>query len=403
MNRLTDHTDQRFIHLAESVVSGIVGSPIRLEWRMDMTNSWRSKVSIYHITEGQQFGHTDLILKQARTRDHETYELDLPRGPAWCLANEWAGLQFLTESLEDPLPGPRFFGGDRTHGFILMENLGDDHDESLYQDDPEAAGAYLLQMVQAAGRLHARTTGKHSAYRRIREALGPTTPHFMSVVAPTSDLEIAARTKKWWLDLCNAFNVTPPEGWQSEILVVAQCVSDPGPFGAFTHGDFVPGNDLRVGNGRRLFDFEISDYRHALLDGAADSSIFQRSLQGRIPVSVQLRLRDAYRSELTRGCPEAGDDGLFYRALVEVCVFRCLFHLHTFLRPDLLTRNNSNDSASDWHRILKALDVMNWTIDYYGYLPILGATTQTIAKKLRSIWPDEVHEVPFYRPFRSGS
>ncbi|MEZ4737122.1 MAG: hypothetical protein R3E79_59340 [Caldilineaceae bacterium] len=40
---------------------------------------------------------------------------------------DWAGAEFLSTLPGDPHHGPRFYGGDRGLGFIILEDLGDEH------------------------------------------------------------------------------------------------------------------------------------------------------------------------------------------------------------------------------------------------------------------------------------
>src|SRR5215475_7684088 len=85
----------------------------------------RSKVSRFPVLEGPACTPKSVIVKQAVAVDHEVYNPDLPDGPAWRLFNEWAGLQFLTETSNGASPTPRFYGGDRELGLIALEDLGE--------------------------------------------------------------------------------------------------------------------------------------------------------------------------------------------------------------------------------------------------------------------------------------
>lgn len=400
--RLTDHTSPAFIELVASIASRPLGAQIRLKWALDMTNSGRSAISIFEVVDGPVAAPSSLIVKQACAGDGAVYDTDAAYGPAWRLFNEWAALQFLTETIEAPLPCPRFYGGSREQGLIVMENLGDDYDESLYGDDPEAAAQYLITLVRAAGRLHGGTVGRRAAYNAIRQSLGPNAPHFLSVVHPPDPvLDLTDRVGDWWRSICRAFEIDPHPNSDDELRMIADCIASPGPFGALTHGDFIAGNDLRSEGVRKLIDFEVSDYRHALLDGAADPSIFHRGGRGNlIPHEVLLHLRDAYRAELAQGCPAALDDGVFYTHLAQTCAYRCLFQLQALLRPDLLTRNAPFGNITAWHRIIRALDTIAWVSEYYGHMPAMGNAAAAIAAKVRKRWPSEVHETPYFRAFQ---
>ena len=95
-----------------------------------------------------------------------------------------------------------------------------------------------------------------------------------------------------------------------------------GPFLAYTHDDPIPMNALPVGDERKLFDFEFGDFRHALRDGIYGRACFPTWYHiNRVPEDVVQEMERAYRTELAKGCPEAADDTLFFRSVVEACAY----------------------------------------------------------------------------------
>src|SRR5262245_61745736 len=83
-----------------------------------------SKVSRFPVLEGPQGAPKSVIVKQVIAVGSEIYSPDSPDGPARRLFNEWAGLQFLTETSGGASPTPRFYAGDRDQGLLAFEDLG---------------------------------------------------------------------------------------------------------------------------------------------------------------------------------------------------------------------------------------------------------------------------------------
>ena len=384
-----------------SIVSDNLGQDVRACWQIDRSNSHRSTVSLFTVTGTAGSKVQNVIVKQQKAREEEPYGPSVPQGPAWRLFNEWAALAFIQEECPPPRMSPELIGGNREHGFLVLEDLGEDAERSLHQRDSEAAENYLTELVRSASRLHAQTADRQQDYYALRQSFGPTQPDFLSVVAtPDPHTDPGQRLRNWWPAICNTFGTKPHAESETNLDTVAHSIGNPGAFGSLTHGDFVPGNDLRSNSIRKLFDFEIADYRHALLDGAADPSIFHRGGRGEaIPMAVQTRLRNAYRQELVTGCREAADDHRFFAEVTRACIYRSLFQLHSILRSDLLTVNHNWGSTTEWHRILKALNAIIWTSSEYTHLEAIGETARRIQKKLIDLWPPEVHTTPYFPAF----
>jgi hypothetical protein len=109
-------------------------------------------------------------------------------------------------------------------------------------------------------------------------------------------------------------------------------------------------------------------------------------------------MEDAYRHELIKGCPEAGDDALFYRAVVEACAYATIA-MWRWAFP-ALEADEEWGLASWRQRILRRLDILAETAATFRHLEAVGETSGRIATKLRSIWPPEADAMPYYPAFR---
>lgn len=82
-----------------------------------------------------------------------------------------------------------------------------------------------------------------------------------------------------------------------------------------------------------------------------------------MPEHVTLRMEEAYRAELVKGCPEAADDRLFYRAVVEACVFWMLDWYHEFPLPAFLEKDRTIVTSTVRQRLLMRSDILAKTAE----------------------------------------
>jgi hypothetical protein len=149
------------ITVVEKLLSERFEGKVCLAAAQEIRSGGRSTVSRFPVLEGPQCAPQSVIVKQAVTVGREVYNPDTPDGPAWRLFSEWAGLRFLTETSGGASPTPRFYGGDRDHGLLALEDLGAGKglDHALLGADPVYAEAMLVAFAATLGRIHALTWG----------------------------------------------------------------------------------------------------------------------------------------------------------------------------------------------------------------------------------------------------
>ncbi len=205
------------------------------------------------------------VVKLAHRDDSGAFDADNPEpfSPAARLWNEWAGLEYLS-SLPTPCPTvPAFYGGDGTHGLVVMEDLGGGESLAhlLLGRSAERASAAMEGYVDALADVHLATFGRTDGYDSLRARLdgGTTRPDTFGKPEPTRGLleGFAALDA----DLSTDGAVGTALDW------VDSLVGEPGPWRAFTPNDCCPDNNRVDADGRvRLFDLEFATCRHALLD-----------------------------------------------------------------------------------------------------------------------------------------
>lgn len=377
---------------AERVLATTFGEGVRLGLGDQQGLNNRRYVHRLEVLQGTSELPQSLIIKQARRREDQPYLPDLPGGPASRFFNEWAGLQFLAQVGGDPPLSPRFYGGDRDAGFLLMEDFGRGTrlDHALLGSDAAAAEKTLVALFDTVGRMHAQTMGKREQYDELRRALGPTEkPSRQSVRKAVDDVRRSLQ----------AINLKPARGFYAECEGILAMLDEPGPFCAYIHSDPCPDNCHWVGDELRLLDFEGGEYAHALLDGMYARIHFPTCwCVSRLPDEVMRKAESAYRTALTTGYPQAVDDRSFGPAAVGICAYWAFTRFVNSL-PEILATDRPTDLGTARQRILFRFKFTAATAVEFGYFEAIGETTQRVVTALRALWP-EVGEMPYYPAFQ---
>ena len=384
------------VELAEAVLSSTFHEPIRLDdGENPRGGSGRANVLRCKVLAGPSDLSPSVIVKRVNIGPGETYNPDAAEGPAIRLFTEWASLEFLSQ-LETELPlAPRFYGGNREAGLIVMEDLG--HGNSLVQPltgDSRAEALKALEVFfRSLGRLNALTCGRHGHYEEIRSRLGAYEPLSRpSQGAEQHKLESLLRA------VCQHVDVPLDAGVHEDIAQVALLDVKPEPFLAFSQSDTCPDNCIRQGDWVRFFDFEWGWFRNALSDGARARSNFASCwCVNRLPDDVIRHCEAVYRAELVKGCPAAADDALFNKTLAVACAYWTLFALE-FYRA-LWSEDLLWGISTERQRVITRFDALAHTCEEFGCLHSLGRISRVLANKLQALWPD-VEPMPIYPPFR---
>lgn len=386
------------ISIAEQMLAESFGGEVQLQVGETDGLSGRSYVHRLNVVHGPLEVPQTVILKQSPNRGpgQETYEPDALRGPASMLFNEWAGLQFLTEACQGTLPAPRFYGGNREAGFIVMEDFGTGKrlDHLLLADDPVPAEETLIALSSTVGRMHAQTIGQKSRYDELRQALGAVRESSESMTEQASKFLNG-------IDEClKSIDVSLPSGFGDEIMTVLPNLTESSPFYTYIHSDPCPDNCHWVGSDLRLLDFEHGRFGNALQDGVYPRIHFPSCwCVNRIPETIALRAEAAYRTELIKGCPQAADDTLFYQAVVGACAYWVCETFCNWSMPGILERDQEWGIATVRQRIVLRFEIFAQVSERYECLEMVGETARQVVSQLCKRWPD-VEEMPYYPAFR---
>ncbi|MGI8916737.1 MAG: hypothetical protein ACR2JY_23685 [Chloroflexota bacterium] len=301
---------------AEGILAGVWGGPVDVGGVTPLTSPERKNLVLRcHLAEAPTSAPATVIVKQAGRRG---YDPDDPASPAWLLFNEWAGSAFVSRLPGDRPGGPHVYGGDREAGILVLEDVAGDSLAALLSGaDPVRAEAALERLARRLGELHAATSGRRAEYAALRAALGPdprppTEEKVQFLHQAITDGPAALAT----------VGITVDQRFVKALQAVAASLAEPGPFLAYTHGDPCPENCYDDGSTLRLIDFEFGGFRHALLDGVNWHMAFPTSPNSQqLSAALADRLETAYRQALLMGCPEAGDEAHFRRAVLDGCAY----------------------------------------------------------------------------------
>jgi len=139
--------------------------------------------------------------------------------------SDWAGAEFLSAVLDHPR-SPRFYGGDYSLGFFILEDLGDQRSlvEPLLEEDAAGAERALLAFSACLGALHAGTIGQSAAFEELLCAISPQLGTFARPV-----MEIGEHVPE--LQAClERLGVAAGVGFTGELEDVVITIENPGPF-----------------------------------------------------------------------------------------------------------------------------------------------------------------------------
>ncbi|MEZ4663794.1 MAG: hypothetical protein R2911_40185 [Caldilineaceae bacterium] len=129
---------------------------------------------------------------------------------------------------------PHFYGGDRSNGFILLEDMGHDHGslvEPLLGDDAAAAEQALLHFAERLAHMHVDTAGRADEFYALVESLNPQMADQMRNGEPFAQqrAKVATALADLGVEMTTAANRFRYGG--------GGVLANPGPLRVYLHGD----------------------------------------------------------------------------------------------------------------------------------------------------------------------
>ncbi len=383
-------------HIVEMLLSVRCGTPVRITGVRTFAYSAVSRCTL-EATGGT--APPTVIVRVPRP--------DARRSGLARLRNEHAALEFLS-ALASTL-APRFIAGDAIAGLLVSDDLGAHPSllDLLLGDDAVAARQGLLAFARGLGTLHVQTVGRAPEYDALRARLGPADPD-------AEDASVRLRLAESWQRVQQAvaqLQLPRPRGVDHDVAEVVRTLAAPGAYLALSSGDPSPVNCLITQGAVRFFDFESATYRHALLDATVLRYLYPTGgPPWRLPDGMSDLLEHAYREELTRGCPAAGDAVSYESGMAAAGAAWTLLRMERLPRVDAgpdrdtwtLVPSGWSAPIPTWSRrrqLVAIIATFSASARRAGTLEALAAWCDSIAGALRARWPEATEELPLYPAF----
>jgi Phosphotransferase enzyme family len=385
---------------AQALLSTTLNAQVHLTNAERLTDEERRNVILRCTVTDAAYGQpASVIIKQVVTEHYDPDTTD-----SWDTQRffrDWAGAQFLSTIATESPHSPRFYGGDRTLGFIILEDLGVHHSlvEPLLEADARSAEQALLTFATQLGKLHADTIGTATRFEEIARAISPSTAADVQTSCLQQATELRTQAEHVRV-LFDRLDVQVAAHFSQELALISDAIARPGAFLAYIHGDPCPDNVFYTSGRLQLIDFEFGHFGHALRDGVYGRMLFPTCwCANQIPEMLVGRMEQVYRAELMRTCLAAHDDRTFETALVTMCGYWLIVTL-AWLLERVLDEDYTWGIATVRPRILARLQAFIATSATYNQLPAFRSTANALLESLDKRWPD-TQPLPVYPSFRS--
>ena len=313
---------------------------------------------------------------------------------------DWAGAAFLSQlgnAEGNDSQGPKFFGGDRAAGFVIIEDMGEHHSlvEPLLEGNATSAANALRAYTERLGKMHAAAYGRQADFDAIRRTLHP------RLVDQKTDGRVSLQQRQNQITETNIrlsqLGLVLSDAALAEVNAIFDAVYMPDQFLTFIHADPCPDNVFYNGDTLRLIDFEFGHYGHALRDALYTRIPFPTCwCSKRVPSELVKELEDQYRRIFGVVCPAILDDAVFNAEVATVAgswAINCLESVNELMEQDwqwgIMGRRG---------RILARLETFVAAADTAKQWPALRDNCARIHAALLQHWPGEMGQ-PLYPAF----
>lgn len=379
---------ESFQSTAEKILSNAIDKQIRIKKCDRLTEAGRRNLLLRCFIEPVNDLPTSFIIKKVEGN----YNPD--DGELWDTRrffNDWIGSQFLNDLPTEFEHSPRFYGGDRKLGLIVIEDVQHRHSlvELLLGSNRAFAEQSLFRYATCLARLHGNTLGKVKDFHRMMKTVSP---NFQPIKTKVDINKHQERLEN--------LGIKPIEDWIKDLKAIHQTVNQPGDFLTYIHADACPDNVLDTGKKLRLIDLETGHFGHAFLDATFCRMMFPTCwCSKRIPDNIILKTEDIYRETLIPYIPLLKNDEIFEINLVNNCEFWLLYTLSRHFN-DALKKEEDFGISTIRQRILARLESFIATSKEFNRLIGLRDTSSRLLDLLLQRWSD-VSSLPLYPAFMS--
>ncbi len=362
---------------AAKLLSSSFHMPIQIKSVVQLSEAGRRNLVLrLGIKDAHNNIPTSVILKQASGQKNQD---DFDR-----FARDWSGLEFVN-TLSTPIAiAPRFYGGNKEHRFILLEDLGEPHvslvDCLTTVDNAQVAIDSLQRFMICLGQLHAHSYQNTDDYLKILHSVNPS-----AIAKSDKSTDIMLQLESVLKNL----NISCTPHLQEIINAILKVAVEPNPFITFIHGDICPDNTFDNPNKKTLLliDFEHGKVGNALLDATyLRMSMPTCWCAKALPEELIQSLELLYRQQLMEKIPAARNDDAYHTAYVNACAYWMLQSVGMI--ENVQKKDDTWGISSVRARILSRLQAFITIANQYNKLSELKILAEDILLKLKIQWPD---------------
>ena len=374
---------------AEKILSNLTGKKVRITKCDRLTEDGRRNLLLRCFIEPIDDLPKSFIIKKVEG------SYDLNNAKSWDTKrffNDWIGSQFLNNLETEFQHSPRFYGGDRNLGLIVIEDVKHCQRlvEPLLGSDRVLAERSLLQYSTCLAQLHGDTLGKAEEFSRMMR----------TVLLNFEPIKTSVNIDKHQQRLSD-LGIECGNDWREDLEAIHQTVNQPEDFLAYIHADACPDNVLDTGEKLRLIDFETGHFGHAFLDATFCRMMFPTCwCSKKIPDDVIRKVEDTYRKTLISYFPLLENDEIYERNLISVCGFWLLYTLQRHF-DDALEKEEDFGISTIRQRILARLESFIAISKECDRLTGLRDTSSLLLDLLSKRWSN-VPSLPVYPAFISS-
>ena len=370
---------------AEQILSTALNCQIRIDRLERMTEAGRRNLLLRCWIEPLDNLPASFIIKKVEG-DYSPDRYD--SADTKRIFNDWIGTQFLNTVSPELRHSPRFYGGDRRLGLIVIEDVQHRHSlvEPLLGSDRSLAEWALLQHATCLGQLHRDTVGKVGEFERLYRTL-----------APGMKFTRASLNIRQLQSTLDSVAIELGSHWLQDVETINNMLLHPEEFLTYVHTDACPDNVLNTGK-LRLIDFETGRFDHAFIDAACGRMMFPSCWCSKaLPLDIVRKMEHTHRAILSETCLSLEEDRVFKTALVKACGMWLLYTILRHLEPALAKEQNFGISSIR-QRILARLQTFIDLSTELDRLAGLRDVSNRLLDTLNKRWSD-VPELPLYQAF----
>lgn len=308
---------------------------------------------------------------------------------------DWASLEFLQNIMGDETVAPRVFTGNKDEGYFVMEDLGNEAPlvNVLRNGAFSEASQAMSQYGALLGLLHGVSAGKSEPFNQVYQKM---------MAGCCLEPEKFHHLFEMFIQNLRKLEIVFPATALDELWDAAEILEHTDRLNVFTHGDPVGGNILNSGGRWRMVDFEAGRFQNGFIEGVFPRMIFPTSgldmVMG-MPEKAWRAAETEYLLKVGETIPEVQDEVVRGVAITAACAFWLLVTWDSWMEHALVGDFSADRVRRVRQCVIARMERFIITSHEFRGMTRLGDEIEKLVRRLRSVWPNEDCDLPFYPAF----